>query len=129
MMRALLAAVAVAMATGGAPAAGADEAQTVESFRLENAGDLVVACTAERDNPWYDTARGFCLGYMTGAMQFYGAASASPKVEPFVCPDGIVPRAEMRSVFLAWADAHPELLAEPAIDGLVRAAVGAYPCG
>lgn len=99
-----------------------------ESFQLSNAGALVTACTVPADDPLYQTAKGFCLGYMTGAMQLYSAAAASPKVKNFVCPGHVVSRAEMRDVFLAWAAANPERLSEPAIDGLVRSAVAQFPC-
>jgi hypothetical protein len=37
---------------------------------------------------------------MTGAMQLYSAAAASPDVKNFVCPGRVVSRAEMRDVFL-----------------------------
>jgi hypothetical protein len=110
-----------------APAA-ADVDAVVESFALKDTRALVTACTVPEDNELYQTAKGFCLGYMTGAMQLYTAAAASPKVKNFVCPGRVVSRAEMRDVFLEWAAAHPERLSEPAIDGLVRAAVAKFPC-
>ena len=100
----------------------------VESFELSNAQALVTACTVPAGDALYDTAKGFCLGYMTGAMQFYRAATASPNVKNFVCPGHVVTRAEMRDVFLAWAAANPERLNEPAVDSLLRAAVAKFPC-
>jgi hypothetical protein len=104
------------------------EDMVIESLELGDAKALVTACTVPADHPLYQTAKGFCLGYMTGAMQLYDAASASPNVESFVCPDHVVSRAEMRDVFLEWAAANPQRLSEPAIDGLVRAAVAEFPC-
>lgn len=109
------------------PVAAAEDA-VIESFDLDNAAELVTACTVPADDPLYQSAKGFCLGFMTGAMHFYSAAVASPKVERFVCPGRTVSRAEMRDVFLDWAAANPEMLSEPAIDGLVRAAVARFPC-
>jgi hypothetical protein len=100
----------------------------VESFELNNARALVTACTVPAGDALYDTAKGFCLGYMTGAMQLYRAATASPNVKNFVCPGHEVSRAEMRDVFLEWAAANPERLSEPAVDGLLRAAVAKFPC-
>jgi hypothetical protein len=105
----------------------ADEA-VVESFKLGNAQALVTACTVPEEHPLYQTAKGFCLGFMTGAMHLYSAAAASPRVKAFVCSGREVSRAEMRDVFLDWAAANPERLSEPAIDGLVRAAVAEFPC-
>lgn len=100
----------------------------VESFELNDANALVTACTVPADNPLYQTAKGFCLGYMTGAMQLYRAAAASPNVKNFVCPGHLVSRAEMRDVFLEWAAANPQRLSEPAIDALLRSAVAKFPC-
>lgn len=109
-----------------APAAAEDP--VIESFELSDTDALVTACTVPTDHPLYQTAKGFCLGYMTGAMQLYSAAAASPKVKSFVCAGRVVSRAEMREVFLEWAAANPQLLSEPAIDGLVRAAIAKFPC-
>jgi Rap1a immunity proteins len=100
----------------------------VESFELNDARALVTACTVPDESPLYQTAKGFCLGYMTGAMQLYRAAAASPNVKNFVCPGREVSRAEMRDVFLAWAAANPERLSEPAVDSLLRSAVAKFPC-
>jgi hypothetical protein len=99
-----------------------------ESFKLNDAEALVTACTVPDDSPLYQTAKGFCLGYMTGAMQLYRAAAASPNVKDFVCPKHVVSRAEMREVFLEWAAANPQRMSEPAIDSLLRAAVAKFPC-
>ena len=99
-----------------------------ESFELSNAQALVTACTVPADSALYQTAKGFCLGYMTGAMQLYRAAAASPNVKNFVCPGHVVSRAEMREVFLEWAAANPQRMSEPAIDSLLRAAVANFPC-
>jgi hypothetical protein len=109
-----------------APAVAED--MVIESFELGDAEALVTACTVPADHPLYQTAKGFCLGYMTGAMQLYDAATASPSVEDFVCPGRVVSRAEMRDVFLEWAAANPQQLDEPAIDSLVRSAVAKFPC-
>jgi len=115
-----------AVATPALAQSDADSA--AESFELSDAQALVTACTVPADNPLYQTAKGFCAGFMTGAMQLYSAAAASPNVKNFVCPGHVVSRAEMRDVFLEWAAAHPERLSEPAIDGLVRSAVAKFPC-
>jgi Rap1a immunity proteins len=114
------------MATPALAQSSADS--VVESFVLNDAQALVTACTVPADNELYQTAKGFCYGYMTGAMQVYRAAAASPNVKNYVCPGHEVSRAEMRDVFLAWAAANPERLNEPAVDSLLRAAVAKFPC-
>lgn len=109
-------------------AAAEDVDEVAASFRLDDATALVTACTVPASHPLHDTARGFCLGYMTGAMQLYRAATASPNIANAVCAEREVPRAEMREIFLDWAELHPDHLAEPAIDALFRAALAAFPC-
>ncbi|MEO1089113.1 MAG: Rap1a/Tai family immunity protein [Pseudomonadota bacterium] len=108
--------------------ASAEDEAVIDSFELSDAQALVTACTVPEGNPLAATANGFCLGYMTGAIQLYAAAAASPNVENQLCPGRVVSRSEMRRIFLDWAAAHPERLDEPAIDGLARAAVAAFPC-
>jgi hypothetical protein len=122
----LLIAAAPALVNPAAAQSASDA--VVESFELDDAEALITACTVPADDPLYQTARGFCLGYMTGAMQLYRAAAASPNVKNFVCPNHVVSRAEMRDVFLEWAAANPRRMSEPAIDSLLRAAVAKYPC-
>jgi hypothetical protein len=126
-MRRLVRWMLVGFAAAAGPAAAQDD-QVIESFVLSDGEALVTACTVPEGNPLYQTAKGFCLGYMTGAMQLYSAAAASPNVKNFVCPGRAVSRAEMREVFLEWAAANPARLGEPAIDGLLRAAVAKFPC-
>jgi len=118
----------LAFATFGLPFAATAEETAVESFRLSDARALVTACSLPEEHALHARANAFCLGYMSGAMQFYGAAIKSPEVTPFVCaPEGLS-RGAMRDVFLAWARANPQRLDEPAIEGLVRAAVAKFPC-
>ena len=120
--------VAATPALTGPAAAQSTDDSVIASFVLDNGHALVTACTVPADNPLYQTAKGFCLGYMTGAMQLYRAAAASPNIKNFVCPEHMVSRAEMREVFLEWAAANPQQLGEPAINSLLRAAVAKFPC-
>ena len=127
MMRSLRWSV-ICLFAAATPAPAQDADSVAESFELSDTQALVTACTVPAESPLYQTAKGFCAGYMTGAMQLYSAAAASPNVKNFVCPGHVVSRAEMRQVFLDWAAANPQHLSEPAIDGLVRAAVAKFPC-
>lgn len=125
-MRRLVVTVTALAWAGVAAAQDADD--VAASFRLDDGAALVTACTVPEGEPLHDTAKGFCLGYMTGAMQLYRAATASPNIPNAVCAEREISRAEMRAIFLAWAEDHPEHLDEPAIDALFRAAVAAFPC-
>jgi hypothetical protein len=48
----------------GDPGAGAVPTSVAESSELSDAGALDTACTVPADNPLYQTAKGFCAGYM-----------------------------------------------------------------
>ncbi|MFP4126010.1 MAG: Rap1a/Tai family immunity protein [Alphaproteobacteria bacterium] len=89
-----------------------------------------VATTAELAQVCRMEDRAFCYGYVNGAGQFYQAMvnDADADVEPFVCPGREVSEAEAVTTFLDWVDAHPDAASEPAIDGLFRAWVAAFPC-
>ena len=119
---------AAAFATLGLPVSALADETVVESFRLSDARALVTACSVPEDHALHPRANAFCLGYMTGAMQFYGAAIKSPDVDPFVCAPEDLSRASLRDAFLDWARANSQSLGEPAIEGLVRAAVAEFPC-
>lgn len=119
---------AAAFATLSLPSSALADETLVESFRLSDARALVTTCSVPEEHALHPRANAFCLGYMTGAMQFYGAAIKSPDVDPFVCAPEDLSRASLRDVFLDWARANPQRLDEPAIEGLVRAAVAEFPC-
>lgn len=118
----------ITLAAMVSPLAAAADERMVESFRLSDTRALVTACSLPADHELHARANAFCLGYMSGAMQFYDAAVRSPQVAPFVCAPDDLSRASLRNVFLEWAKANPGKLSEPAIDGLVRAAVAKFPC-
>jgi len=89
---------------------------------VETTADLARFCGMED--------RAFCYGYVNGAGQFYRAlvANGNADIDPFVCPGREVSEAEAVAVFMDWFDAHPDAGEEPAIDGLFRAWVQAFPC-
>jgi len=119
---------AAAFATLALPFPALADETLVESFRLSDARALVTACSVPQNHELHSRANAFCLGYMSGAMQFYGAAIKSPDVDPFVCAPEDLSRASLRDAFLDWARANSQSLGEPAIEGLVRAAVAEFPC-
>lgn len=118
----------VTVAVLGLPIAATADESVVESFRLSDARALVTACSLPEEHALHARANAFCLGYMSGAMQFYGAAIKSPEVTPFVCAPKELSRGSLRDIFLDWARSNPRRLGEPAIEGLLRAAVAKFPC-
>jgi hypothetical protein len=89
---------------------------------VETTADLARFCGMED--------RAFCYGYINGAGQFYAALvnEEDADVDPFVCPGREVSEQEAVTIFLDWFDEHPDAASEPAIDGLFRAWVAAFPC-
>jgi len=118
MRRWSVVAVAAVLSFSFAPGA---HAQT-GGASVETTADLARFCAMDE--------RAFCYGYVNGAGQFYRALVGDPEVdmEPFVCAGREVSEDEAVAVFLDWVDAHPDAGEVPAIDGLFRAWVEAFPC-
>jgi hypothetical protein len=93
-------------------------------------GGASVSTTAELAAMCGMADRSFCFGYLNGAGQFYEALIAHEEVDvdPFVCPGREVTEEEAVAVFLDWYENNPDAAGEPAIDGLFRAWVAAFPC-
>lgn len=113
----------------GTVAESSDEGFAVGNFELNNAGDLAVICGLSAEHPDYITARTFCIGYVTGAMNYYRAIANGPGMGAFLCSDRPIPRSTLITAFVEWSDAHPQMAAAPAIENLMRAAAAKWPCG
>lgn len=125
-------ALAIALAMSGIEAAMAQPRQPqghIEPamFQLRSLGDLVAICRAATTHPHYLEAIGFCHGYGRGALDHFRAVTPRT-ARPLFCMPQTVSEAKVREDFLAWADANPERLAGPAVDGLFSFFVSAYPC-
>jgi hypothetical protein len=105
-----------------------DEGFSVGRFELNNANDLAVVCSLSEEHPDYTTAHAFCIGYMTGAINYYRAIADSPGMESFICNDRPIPRTELVTAFLNWSAAHPQLDPAPAVENVMRAAAQKWPC-
>jgi len=116
--------------TGSAWAGSTGEQKGLEkqAFFMKSGQDLVDLCSVAEDHPLYDKATAFCYGYMTGAMNFYGAIAQSPKMPKVICSAEEIPRSQMVAVFLDWAKTNKKHLSEAPIDALVRSAVAKWPC-
>jgi hypothetical protein len=113
------AAVAVGLLFSVGPGAVAQQ----DGASVETTAELARMCGMEE--------RSFCYGYINGAGQFYAALVNDPEVDvdPFVCPGREVREEEAVTLFLDWFERNPDAASEPAIDGLFRAWVAAFPCG
>jgi Rap1a immunity proteins len=104
-------------------------AQTREEFLVRTTQDYVRVCTTSPNDPLYAAAMGFCHGYAVGAYHYYLAQTAGPGGKPFVCPPEPTPsRTEILTMFIAWAQQHPEYMGERPVDSLFRFLAEKYPC-
>ena len=104
-------------------------AGTSMDYDVPTTGDLVTLCNVSADDPLYEAARGFCLGYIDAAMDYHAALTAGPKYEAIVCPQGTVSREEVVTVVLEWSSSNGQHLdSEAPIHGVMRALVEKWPC-
>jgi hypothetical protein len=107
----------VAVATSTPSLAGAPEDNQVATT-----GDLIELCSVSVDDPLYNAAMGFCLGYIDAAMDYHAALTAGPKYDPIACPDTKVSREEVVAVVVEWSKRNPQHQnTETPIHGVMRA--------
>jgi hypothetical protein len=116
--------MAASMAAVTAPVAAAQP----EDFQARTTAEFAKLCDADPTSSGYAEAVQFCYGYITGAAQFYYAALGPEGIAPIACPPAGVTRQQAVDMFLTWAQAHPELMNEEPIQGLMRAAAATWPC-
>ncbi|MFQ5973424.1 MAG: Rap1a/Tai family immunity protein [Alphaproteobacteria bacterium] len=107
-------------------------AQTLDTddFEVATTSNLLDLCGAPAAHPMSDEGLMFCFGYLGGVMDFHRVLVQveGDGFDPIACPNAPVSRAEMAQVFVDWAQANPQHMDEPAVDGLARAAVARWPC-
>jgi hypothetical protein len=120
--------IVLLLAAGGNAAEPASEAAVNDALHLRTTRDLYTVCSVQPGQPLYERAVAFCIGFVTGVIQYNVALAHGPEVKPLVCPGRELARFEVVKQFLAWAPANPQHMAEPPVDGLARSAVAAGPC-
>lgn len=104
-------------------------AAPVQQRDVGTTGELVELCSMSADDPSYNTAMGFCLGYIDAVIDYHTALTEGPKYDPIVCPEVVVTREEVVVVFLEWSKLNPQhLKGERPVAGLMRAAAEKWPC-
>ena len=120
----LLSAVAL-LGIASAPAGATD----VGDFELLVAQDLVDVCSAQPTDTYYVEAIHFCHGYVSGAGHYHRAISSGPEIDPIICPPEPRPsRNDAIAVFLDWARANPDRMADPPVEALARSIAEKWPC-
>jgi hypothetical protein len=104
-------------------------AGTSVDYDVPTTGDLITLCNVSEDDPLYEAARGFCLGYIDAAMDYHAALTAGPNYEAIVCPQGTVSREAVVTVVLEWSQSNGQhLKSEAPVHGIMRALVEKWPC-
>ena len=104
-------------------------AATAQQRHVESTGDLVELCSVSADDPLYDAAMGFCLGYIDATMDYHAALTAGPKNDPIACPETAVTREEVVVVLMEWSKRNTgNLNSEAPVVGVMRASAEKWPC-
>ncbi len=104
-------------------------ADTAVDYDVPTTGDLVKLCSVSADDPLYQAAMGFCLGYIDAVMDYHAALTAGPNYDAIVCPNGTVSREEVVGVVLEWSKTNAQHLQNEApVHGVMRAIVEKWPC-
>ncbi|HRK96820.1 MAG TPA: Rap1a/Tai family immunity protein [Rhodospirillales bacterium] len=124
-----LVAVSLSLASVGSIAADASsEAAVNDALHLRTTQDLYTVCSVQPGQPLYERSVAFCLGFVTGVIQYNAALAKGSDFKPLVCPGRELARFEVVKQFLDWAPANPDHMGEPPVDGLARSAVAKWPC-
>ncbi len=114
-----------------APAAAAPMATTGSAaLEIHTLRDLYNACTTRSDNPLYISATSLCAGYQEAVLDFHlldtmGARHGKRKV---CLPNPAPTRRQSIAGLIAWAQAAPQYMDEPAASAVLRYFINAYPC-
>ena len=105
------------------------QAITPDNYDVSTTGDLIALCSVSVDDPLYNAAMGFCLGYIDAAMDYHEALTAGGKYDAVACPDTKVAREEVVGVFVDWSNHNAQYLeVETPVLGVMRAAAEKWPC-
>jgi len=120
----------------GMPLAAALMAATVASanvtesqFPPRTVRDLVEICAPAKEDPMMTAAINYCQGFAQGAVIVEEAHEVHGDVRKLFClPSPPPPSGSEMAKFIAWANALPSRLDEPAVDGMFIYLAEAYPC-
>ena len=109
-----------AVAVAAVVASMQTQAITPDNYDVSTTGDLIALCSVSVDDPLYNAAMGFCLGYIDAAMDYH---------EALTCPDTKVAREEVVGAFVDWSNHNAQYLeVETPVQGVMRAAAEKWPC-
>lgn len=102
---------------------------TEEDFLVDTTEQFLNLCTASPDDPYYQQAIGFCHGLLVGAYEYYEAAHTGAGGIKLVCFSDPPPsRNNAISMFIEWAQAHPQYAPKRPVDTQFRFLTEKWPC-
>jgi hypothetical protein len=116
----------VAASIGAARAAAVAE----DAFQVRSTGDLVTLCAADKTDPMYTAAQNFCHGFATGTFRTLRDVELAMRSKKKLFCETTMPahRNEAIAAFVSWAQAHNDVMALPATDGILKFLEQQYPC-
>ena len=96
--------------------------------KLDTTAELLAYCDNEGPVGEVRDGQNFCDGFILGNGLLYLEQVRAGSIEPMACAEREPTLAEMRSAFVAWAEANPEHLQDKPVDGFWRAMAATYPC-
>ncbi len=98
-------------------------------FKVDTTQDFINLCLVPADDPYYVASVHFVHGYLVGAYHYYAAQAAGPKGNKFVClPENLPSRNDVVTMFLQWAEDHPQYMKEMPVETVFRFLVEKWPC-
>jgi hypothetical protein len=100
-----------------------------QDYQVTTTEDLIELCSVSADDPLYNAAMGFCLGYIDAALDYHAALTAGPNNATITCPDGSVSRGEVVAVVVEWSKRNAQHQnTEAPVTGVMRAVSEKWPC-
>ena len=97
--------------------------------QINTTGEFIALCSVDTDDPVYNAAMSFCLGYIDAVMDYHEALTAGSKNRPVACPVTEVTRKQVVMTVLEWANNNAQYLkTETPVHGVMRAAAEKWPC-
>ena len=120
------------MALGVALTAGATIASanvTESQFPPRTVQDLIEICAPAKEDPMMTAAINYCHGFAQGAVVVEEAHEEHGDVRKLFClPSPPPPSGSEMGKFIAWANAVPSRLDQPAVDAMFIYLAETYPC-
>ena len=101
---------------------------TTEHFLVRTTADLVALCTPTPGDPMALQAIHFCHGYLIGAYHYHAAENAGAADKTICLPNPPPNRDAGVAQFVSWARAHPQYMADPAVETEFRFLEATWPC-